>query len=539
MQYLWHLVRELKLKADGCSMVQTLLPLTAIQATSIIVAPSEGLTDRTNSQGVAACRQLDLDHRSQLGQFLTPPRIARFMASLFNDSPATVRLLDAGAGVGMLTAAFVEEVGRRDSRPVSISAVAYELEPIFVDYLRATLADCEQTCQQYGMEFWGAVKPEDFVKEGADLTRADLFSSSAPRFNRAILNPPYKKIQSHSQHRLLLRSAGIEAGNLYAGFLAIAVNLLESGGELVAITPRSFCNGPYFKPFRKLFLERMTLKRIHVFETRDQAFSDDDILQENIIFHAVKDSAKDRVVVSTSYGPDDEQVLIRNVGYEQIIWPNDPDQFIHIPTHDLDALVVERMTAFQNTLVDLGLKVSTGRVVDFRARDALRSQPGLKTAPLIYPVHFDTSYVTWPSTDSKKPNAIALTPHTQPLMMPRGNYVLVKRFTSKEEPRRIVAAVFDQARIPQPVVGFENHLNVYHCDGAGLPLSLAKGLALFLNSTMVDAYFRQFSGHTQVNATDLRMLGYPDRQTLELLGATIGAAWPSQPDIDRQIEELS
>ena len=54
--------------------------------------------------------------------------------------------------------------------------------------------------------------------------------------------------------------------------------------------------------------------------------------------------------------------------------------------------------------------------------------------------------------------------------------------------------------------GFENHLNYFHENGEGLPLDLAKGLAAFLNSDAVDQYFRIFSGHTQVNATDLRNL---------------------------------
>ena len=44
------------------------------------------------------------------------------------------------------------------------------------------------------------------------------------------------------------------------------------------------------------------------------------------------------------------------------------------------------------------------------------------------------------------------------------------------------------------------------------PSCSPKGLAAYLNSTLVDAYFRQFSGHTQVNATDLRSLKYPDWQ---------------------------
>jgi len=34
----------------------------------------------------------------------------------------------------------------------------------------------------------------------------------------------------------------------------------------------------------------------------------------------------------------------------------------------------------------------------------------------------------------------------------------------------------------------------------------------------VDDYFRRFSGHTQVNATDLRLLRYPGRRDLEELG---------------------
>ena len=41
---------------------------------------------------------------------------------------------------------------------------------------------------------------------------------------------------------------------------------------------------------------------------------------------------------------------------------------------------------------------------------------------------------------------------------------------------------------------------------------------MFLNSTAVDDYFRRFSGHTQVNATDLRLLRYPEIKELEQLG---------------------
>ena len=63
-----------------------------------------------------------------------------------------------------------------------------------------------------------------------------------------------------------------------------------------------------------------------------------------------------------------------------------------------------------------------------------------------------------------------------------------------------------------------------------------KGLAVYLNSTLVDLYFRQFSGHTQVNATDLRMLRYPDLESLTLLGQQVNGSFPTQSEVDALID---
>jgi adenine-specific DNA-methyltransferase len=79
-----------------------------------------------------------------------------------------------------------------------------------------------------------------------------------------------------------------ETSNLCTGFVARIHRLLAPGGELVAIAPRSFCNSPYFQPFREGFLQQMSLRRLHVFDSRQAAFRTDAVLQENIIFHAVR-----------------------------------------------------------------------------------------------------------------------------------------------------------------------------------------------------------------------------------------------------------
>jgi len=186
------------------------------------------------------------------------------------------------------------------------------------------------------------------------------------------------------------------------------------------------------------------------------------------------------------------------------------------------------------------LQVSTGRVVDFRASDYLRDEHGIDTVPLIYPTHFSGGYVAWPKSGCRKPNALVNADSTHGLMVPSESYVLTKRFSSKEERRRVVAAVYDPSRLPKGIdqVGFENHLNYYHSHGRGLPKALARGLAGFLNSTLVDQYFRQFNGHTQVNAGDLRSMRYPMRLDLEAIGKLIGGAWPQQEQLDAIVDRV-
>jgi adenine-specific DNA-methyltransferase len=175
------------------------------------------------------------------------------------------------------------------------------------------------------------------------------------------------------------------------------------------------------------------------------------------------------------------------------------------------------MRRLPNSLGELGIAVSTGRVVDFRARQWLQSRPTPGAFPLIYPLNFSGQTVVWPREQGKKAQALEAT-CPDDVLIPVGYYTLVKRFSSKEEKRRIVACVLDPQSVSGSRVGLENHLNYFHKNGAGLDRELAIGLARFLNTEQVDTYFRQWSGHTQVNATDLRSLRYPSIEILRQAG---------------------
>ena len=499
-------------------------------------SPPDELADRYRVE----ISQKNKMQRETMGQYLTPVAIARFMASLFNNTTAPVRLLDPGAGTGILTGAFVQEMAGRPTAPSQIHAFCYELDPAMRNYLDATLTTCQTYAKASAIAFASTVMQTDFIRWGADKLSAQgsFFEEFIPQFTHCIMNPPYKKIRNDSQHRAWLRKIGIETSNLYSGFLAVALQLLAPGGELVAIIPRSFCNGPYFRAFRRFLLQQSAIRQLHIFEDRDKIFASDHVLQENVILHVIKGQHQEEVLITSSSGDNFDELTWHEVSLQQIVKPDDENVVIHIPASHLDQWVVDRVSVFTSTLSDLAIEVSTGPVVEFRQKKHIKQDAVASSHPLIYPSHFENGFVRWPNERGKKPNAIVETETNHSLFMPNGWYVLTKRFSSKEERRRVVAALHHAYWVAGQKIGFENHLNVFHKQKQGLEPSIAKGLAVYLNSTLLDLYFRQFSGHTQVNATDLRALRYPDADVLRHLAKLVGETFPAQDIIDQALDEV-
>lgn len=489
------------------------------------------ILDHAGSASKEAARGIALKRKSQLGQFMTPAPVARFMASLFPASALqSCTLLDAGAGVGALTCAFLDRwaaAGQFQFEEVEVEA--YEIDAALRGHLETTLANYAAR-----LPLTTRVLAGDFIREAA------LQRMASGRFTHAILNPPYKKINSLSDHRLILRQAGIETVNLYSAFVALALTLMKPGGQLVAIIPRSFCNGPYYRPFREFLLHHASLQHMHLFASRTKAFKEDEVLQENVIIRLERGGSQGPVVVSNSTDDSFADLVTHEHPFERIVFPGDPERFIHVPT-SLGLTALELCAPLRCSLPDIGIGVSTGPVVDFRLLEHIHQQPAKGTVPLLYPGHFAGRSTQWPKDGMKRGNAIKLNGDTEKWLFPNGFYTVVRRFSSKEEPRRVVASVVRPDSFPgAPMLGFENHLNVFHEDKHGLPEALAYGLAAFLNTTAVDDHFRRFNGHTQVNATDLRQMKYPDRRTLIALGA-----WAQSHDaltqamLDDQLKKLA
>jgi adenine-specific DNA-methyltransferase len=494
------------------------------------------ITDSTDINRFNLSAKLNTKQRSELGQFMTPAVVARFMAGQFNNLSGHINLLDPGAGIGSLTAAFVERLLTNCHQVESLFITAYEVEASFIPSLEECLNHCCQALKNRGIKADYYLRNESFFGSITE-NNLPLFNTDHQNFTHAILNPPYKKINSKSIEKKILSKLGIETVNLYSAFVWLSMLQLAQNGEIVAITPRSFCNGSYFRPFRQAFLKKMSLQNIHIFASRSLAFAADNVLQENIIFHATKTEVKPKFI---EISINSEQELdnfseIRLVPYNQVVETNDPEMFIHILTNSLEDALKVQMDEFPSTLEELGLEISTGPVVDFRLKLSLRNALDDETVPLIYPESIKPGKVLFPPTNPKKSIAIEKNQETEKWLIKPGCYVLVKRFSAKEEKRRIVAAVCYP--IDSSALGIENHLNYYHAKGKAMNLDLAKGLAAFLNSTLFDQYFRLFSGNTQVNATDLRKIKYPCKNDLIKLGTQIHESAFDQDQIDHLVHQ--
>ncbi len=465
--------------------------------------------------------------KAVFSQFMTPSIVAHFMASLFPPSTTqTCRLLDAGAGVGVLACAFLHRwVSGYGFNFGKVEATAYEIDTAMHGHLARHLA--------------GYSNVTSHILAGDYIKLATVEGMPDPGYTHIILNPPYKKIDNHSVHRLVLRSVGIEAVNLYSAFVALAITQAAPGGQIVAIIPRSFCNGPYYRQFRNFILERTAVRHIHLFTSRSKVFKDDGVLQETIIIRLERSVKHGLVTVTTSTDNTFYDTSIVDYPFREIIHEDDKEFFIHIPAPP-EADFLNDMKAFSYALSDIGVHVSTGPVVDFRIKDHLKAMPEAGTAPLLYPHHFRGHVIQWPIEAGKKPNAILCNKDTQKWLYPSGFYTVVRRFSSKEEKRRIVASVVDPAVFSKAQkLGFENHLNVFHSNKEPLTETLARGLSVFLNSTAVDNSFRRFSGLTQVNATDLKYMKYPSRKVLIQLGEWVmQKGVPCQAQIDAKLETL-
>jgi adenine-specific DNA-methyltransferase len=489
-------------------------------------------------------KTIDLSDKKKDGQVFTPLEIANYMASMIELPKSDFSLIDPGAGTGILLAAVCDRINDKAKKPLTVQITAYETDEKILLCLESCLKHCKSSLSKKGHTLNFTIVNSDFIKcniQCLDNSQEEN-THNLHSYDIIIANPPYQKLPRFSPLRGLLPDIIFGRTNLYGIFIALGITLLNDRGQFVFFTPRSYCSGQYHKKIRKLLLNNTCIKTIHSFESRHNIFEEHDVLQEVIIIHGVKIHERkcSPITVRSTLSQSLDDIQSITVPYSYIVPHKNPLLNIHIPQTENDRKIIDIVQSWENSFGDLGFKISTGKVVDFRAKQYLReSSDDTSSVPLLWMQHVKNGQIEWPLSNFKKPQYIVSCESTNAKLVPVQNYVLLRRFSSKEEKKRIqsfplVALQFSEYK----VIGFENHLNyLYRADNV-LSLEETYGFSAFLNSSMIDRYYRMLSGNTQVNSSDLMNLPLPKLDTIIEIGMCFTESYYDPIRMNKKIEKI-
>ncbi len=457
------------------------------------------------------------EQRKRYGQFFTSRETARFMASLISvdTNRPLLTALDAGAGSGVLSVALAERMDGMLTSEQTLRIVCYENDPNILPMLRENMETVSQDCH-YHLEY--EIRAENYILSQADaLGHLDLFgvANELEKYDVIVGNPPYKKVSKDAPEAVLLPEVCYGAPNLYFLFATMGVKNLCDGGEMVYIIPRSWTSGAYFERFRKWLFSHATLEYIHLFASRDKVFDKESVLQETMIVK-LRGGVHHQPIVTISTTATSRDFSTRqtmDVPIGTVV--SGANRYVFLPTTKVETHVLSKLATMRQTLSGIGLRMKTGLVVDFRSRNLLRDKPTANTVPLIYSCHIKNGRVRFPQGRDGE----YLLRERAGFMQPNHNYLFVKRFTAKEERRRLQCGIYLSRYQPDySEISSQNKVNFIDSVGREMSECLVYGLYVMFNSSLYDTYYRILNGSTQVNATEINAMPVPPIEKIMEMG---------------------
>lgn len=452
--------------------------------------------------------------RKKYGQFFTDIETARFMANLY-DVPTEkkqITVLDAGAGTGILSCAFIEWIEQFDCVG-EIELTCYETDENVLEILRANLEYCRINSSK-SIKYY--IYEKNYItSQYEDFNNLIGSNENPPKFDYVIGNPPYMKIAKDAPEAVAMPKVCYGAPNMYFLFASMGLFNLKNKGEMIYIIPRSWTSGAYFKYFRQYFLTEGKLEHIHLFVSRNEVFNKEDVLQETMIIKVRKTdkNPKDIVITASKSGKDFSRITALSVPYDLVV--SGDNFYVYLVTNDEEVSVLKRLQCFNKTLPDIGAKMKTGLTVDFRNSELLCDNEEKGAIPLFYSQHIKHGVVNFPI---QKPHEYIVT-NKCGLMQDNKNYLFVKRFTAKEEARRLQCGVYLAKDYPQyDKISTQNKINFIDCIFGEMSECLVYGLYVIFNSTLYDKYYRILNGSTQVNSTEINNMPMPDKECIQEMG---------------------
>jgi adenine-specific DNA-methyltransferase len=474
--------------------------------------------------GLLYAKQSSDKHKKDKGQFFTPIEISDFMATLAQPKSGKISILDPGCGTATLSCSLIEKLVLH-SDISEIDLTLYEIDKALIINTKRVAEFLKKWLERKNILFSYEIIELDFVIDNSEAFSSNsLFGAeNVKRFDYIISNPPYFKISKSDKRASIAKELVYGQPNIYSIFLGLSAKLLNNSGELIFIIPRSFAAGNYFKAFRQSFFSEVSISNIHIFQSRDKMFKNDNVLQENIIIRATKTFNSSIRITASECEKGLQNPAEYNYATDELIDLKSKDKILFIPSNQNESDTIKVFKKWENTLNDFNIQISTGPVVAFRCTDFLINDGTVNETivPLIWLHNVKEMEFVYPLHKRNKPSLIENSEASRKVLLKNKNYIFLRRFSSKDDKSRLVCCPYFAKRFDTEMLGVENHINYIHRPNGDLTDDEIWGISALFNSSLFDTFFRTFNGNTQVGASELRQIKMPPLHDIKVIGNKI------------------
>ena len=456
----------------------------------------------------------------RLGRLFTKKETARLMARMLSldTSKTAYTILDPGAGTGILSAAVIEEICERCKACTQIFVTCYETNPDFIPMLEDNLERIRKKCRHdFDVKLYVTVYSENYITESQNHYTVTLFDAVEDRFDIIICNPPTEFVEKSSEEAK--RAGNITQVKTSAAFLfaKMAMKHLEAGGRLCIMLPTTVASASALAPFRAEIAASLSVEKIHLFIGKQKNASRAVPLKKSFVMEYRKGEAPATVTITTStdWGKPENTVILNPLDYDFVV--DSKDFSLTLPKSTEDMKIVSYLSKFPETLASLGLKISTGTVIDKRCEGLLFTEPIKGCIPLIRPAAIKGGTVRFPLPIKRQ----YIAPVNPSLVQKNKNLIIIKRVPAVTDARFVNAGIYLASNLPQyRYISTHNKINFIDTkDKSGeMCARLVFGLFALLNSTIYDRYLSIVSKSKQISAKELRTLPLPPRNLIENMG---------------------
>ena len=461
----------------------------------------------------------------RLGRFFTKKETARLMANMLtlDESKTAYTVLDPGAGTGILAAAVIEEICNRCKNCRQIFVTCYENNPEFVPMLEDNLERIRKKARHdYDVKVYVTVYEENYITESQNHYTVTFFDVVEDKFDIIICNPPTEFVEKDTFEAK--RAGGVTQVKISAAYLfaKMAGKHLEEGGRLVIMLPTTVASSSSLTAYRREMAENLSLDKIHLFIGKQKNTQRAIPLKKSMILSYGKcpNPISVTITTSTDWGKPENTVMLPALDYNFVV--DEKDGTLTLPKSVEDTKIVKYISDFPETLSSLGLKMSTGLVIDSRCEGLLFTDPIKGCVPLIRPTAIRQGQIKFPLPIKHQ----YIAPVNPSLVQKNKNLVIIKRVPAKSDERFVNSAIYMASQLPQyRYISTHNKINFIDTKDKSSEMCarLVFGLFALLNSTIYDRYLSIVSKSKQINSKEMRELPLPPRNIIENMGMRLMA----------------